>query len=61
LLSLKKQILELDRMIMAWHRSNETSRRLHYIPGVGPLLAPLWWRVSLIQGLSDQAVPSRLQ
>jgi hypothetical protein len=27
LLSLKKQILELDRMIMAWHRSNETSRR----------------------------------
>ena len=39
LLSLKKQILELDRMIMAWHRSNETSRRLHYIPGVGPLLA----------------------
>ncbi len=39
LLSLKKQILELDRMIMAWYRSNETSRWLHYIPGVGPLLA----------------------
>jgi transposase len=39
LLGLKKQILELDRMIMAWYRSNETSRRLHYIPGVGPLLA----------------------
>jgi transposase len=39
LFSLKKQILELDRMIMAWHRSNETSRRLHYIPGIGPLLA----------------------
>jgi transposase len=37
--SLKKQILGLDRMIMAWYRSNETSRRLHYIPGVGPLLA----------------------
>ena len=39
LLRLKEQILQLDRMIMAWHRSNETSRRLHYIPGVGPLLA----------------------
>src|SRR6187431_3434223 len=26
-------------MIMAWHRSNETSKRLHYIPGVGPMLA----------------------
>jgi transposase len=39
LFSLKKQILEFDRMIMAWHRSNQTSRRLHYIPGVGPMLA----------------------
>jgi transposase len=39
LLSLKEQILAFDRMIMAWHRSNQTSRRLHYIPGVGPMLA----------------------
>ena len=39
LLGLKRQILELDRMIMAWHRSNQTSKRLHYIPGVGPMLA----------------------
>ncbi len=36
---LKQQILEFDRMIMAWHRSNETSRRLDAIPGVGPMLA----------------------
>ena len=39
LLSLKEQIVEFDRMIMAWHRSNETSKRLDYIPGVGPMLA----------------------
>ena len=26
-------------MIRAWHRSNETSRRLDAIPGVGPALA----------------------
>src|SRR5213596_349276 len=39
LLSLKQQILEFDRLIMAWHRSNQTSKRLHYIPGVGPMLA----------------------
>jgi transposase len=26
-------------MIMDWYRCNETSKRLHYIPGVGPLLA----------------------
>src|SRR5215467_5408825 len=25
---LKARILEFDRMIMAWHRSNETSKRL---------------------------------
>jgi transposase len=35
----KEQILEFDRMIMAWHRSNETSRRLDAIPGIGPALA----------------------
>jgi transposase len=37
--SLKAQILEFDRQIMAWHRSNETSMRLDAIPGVGPMLA----------------------
>ena len=36
---LKGQILEFDRRIMAWHRSNETSKRLDEIPGVGPALA----------------------
>ena len=35
----KEQILEFDRRIMAWHRSNETSRRLDAIPGIGPVLA----------------------
>src|SRR5215472_1259456 len=39
LLSLKKQIFDFDRMIMAWHRSSQTSKRLNCIPGVGPLLA----------------------
>ena len=36
---LKAQILEFDRRILAWHRSNETSRRLDAIPGIGPALA----------------------
>ena len=36
---MKAQILEFDRRITAWHRSNETSRRLDAIPGVGPALA----------------------
>jgi transposase len=37
--SLKVQILKFDRMILAWHRSSEASRRLDDIPGVGPVLA----------------------
>jgi transposase len=37
--NLKKQILDFDRMIMAWHRSNQTNKRLNCIAGVGPLLA----------------------
>jgi transposase len=36
---LRAQILQFDRMIMAWHRSSEASRRLDNIPGVGPVLA----------------------
>src|SRR5574342_504482 len=36
---LKAQILEFDRRIGAWHRSNETSRRLDAIPGIGLALA----------------------
>jgi transposase len=36
---LKVQILQFDRMITAWHRSSEASRRLDDIPGVGPALA----------------------
>ncbi len=39
LAKLKAQILEFDRQIMAWHRSNEMSRRLDDLPGVGPVLA----------------------
>jgi transposase len=38
-MALKAQILAFDRRILAWHRSNETSKRLDAIPGVGPALA----------------------
>ena len=48
---LKEQILEFDRMIMAWHRSNETSRRLDAIPGVGPMLA-----TALVASIADPKV-----
>jgi len=37
--TLKAQILQFDRLIMAWHRSNQASRRLDDIPGIGPALA----------------------
>src|SRR5690348_11878726 len=45
---LKAQVLEFDRRIMAWHRSNATSRRLDEIPGVGPALA-----TALVAGVAD--------
>src|SRR4051794_10699978 len=37
--TLKAQILQFDRLIRAWHRSSEASKRLDEIPGVGPALA----------------------
>ena len=36
---IKQQVLEFDRMIRAWHQSNQTCRRLDDCPGVGPALA----------------------
>ena len=35
----KRQILDADRRILAWHRASEMSRRLDEIPGVGPVIA----------------------
>jgi transposase len=48
---LKAQILDFDRMIMAWHRSNETSKRLDDIPGVGPALA-----TALVASVADPKI-----
>ena len=45
---LKEQILEFDRMIMAWHRSHEASKQFDVIPGVGPILA-----TALIASVAD--------
>jgi transposase len=36
---LKAQILEFDRRIGAWHQSNQTSKQLDQVPGIGPALA----------------------
>ena len=46
--ALKVQILEFDRRIIAWHRSNATSKRLDAIPGVGPALA-----TALVASIAD--------
>jgi transposase len=51
LLNLKERIVAFDRMIMAWHRSNEASRRLLYLPGVGPMLA-----TALVASVGDPKV-----
>ena len=51
LLTLKAQILEFDRMIRAWHRSSDASRRLDDIPGVGPTLA-----TALVASVADPKI-----
>jgi transposase len=49
--SLKKKLIEFDRVIRTWHRSNETSRRLDEIHGVGSALA-----IALVACVADQKV-----
>jgi transposase len=36
---IQEQVREFDRLIRAWHRSDEMSMRLDAAPGVGPVLA----------------------
>jgi transposase len=36
---IERKITELERQLLAWHRTNEVSRRLATIPGVGPITA----------------------
>ena len=38
-MSLHEEIAIAERRILAWHRSNEASRRLETIPGIGPITA----------------------
>ena len=47
-------------MILAWHRSNQTSKGLHYIPGAARYWQPRWSRVLLIPEPADQGVASSL-
>jgi transposase len=47
----KRQIVEADRRVLAWHRSSEVSKRLEAIPGVGPLIAS-----ALVASVPDPAV-----
>ena len=48
---LKAQILEFDRKITAWHRSDNLSKRLDAVPGVGPALA-----TALVASIADPKV-----
>ena len=47
----KRQIVDVDRRILAWYRSSEVSRRLAEIPGVGPLIA-----TALVASIRDASV-----
>ena len=47
----KRQILEADRRVLAWHRTSKTSKRLEAIPGVGPLIA-----TALVASIPDPSV-----
>jgi len=45
---LDQQVRELEREILAWHRSSDLSRKLEQIPGIGPLAA-----TALVASIAD--------
>ncbi len=50
-LSLHEEIATAERRIHAWHHSNEASRRLETIPGIGPITA-----TALVATITDPSV-----
>jgi len=51
LASLERQIQQLERKLLAWHRASDRSRRLATIPGIGPIGA-----TALTMAVPDPAV-----
>jgi transposase len=49
--TVQMEIVRLERCLLAWHRSNETCRRLAEIPGIGPLIA-----TALVASVPDATV-----
>ena len=50
-LSLHEEICGAEKHIHVWHRSNEVSRRLETIPGIGPIIAS-----ALVASITDPEV-----
>ena len=46
-----REVLRLEQAIHTWHRSNELSRRLEEIPGIGPIVA-----TALVGSIPDATV-----
>jgi transposase len=51
LMSVEQEIASAERQILVWHRSNEASRRLASIPGIGPIIA-----TALIASVADPSI-----
>ena len=47
----QREIMKLEQCIHTWHRSNELSRRLEEIPGIGPIVA-----TALVGSIPDATV-----
>ncbi len=46
------QILDLEKQLKAWHRTNEASRRLEAIPGVGVITATASRRYMTLESIA---------
>jgi transposase len=51
LMTVDHEVASNERRIHAWHRSNEASRRLESIPGIGPIIA-----TALVASVSDPSI-----
>jgi transposase len=49
----QSRVMEIEKHILAWHRSNEVSWRLETSPGIGPIIASVIAATVTEPGLVD--------
>jgi transposase len=53
-----EQVKEVEVKLLAWHRADETSRRLQSVPGLGPITASAIVATVIVENKRQRSSPT---